>query len=211
MVWLCMPYCSPTPGSTFLLGFKGENPSPGPTLMKEPCPPWAWPSLPPTATVWNQSPAPPAWGTTPRLPAQPATDLIQLEGDHGDRMEDGGRGPGDGGDALGAGALRDGDPGTALRGQTRPGSGAPSPLPCQEPVCCPPTKPQPTAGNSYHPRALISHPKWWRSGKRGGRDLPSPPSQMPWAALPNSILTCSRIRFTVSPFCGRKNMEWLLA
>lgn len=44
----------------------------------------------------------------------PATDLIQLEGDHGDSMEDSCCGPSDGGDALGAGALGDGDPGTAL-------------------------------------------------------------------------------------------------
>lgn len=40
--------------------------------------------------------------------------------------------------------------------------------------------------------------------------LPSPPNQVPWAPLPNSILTCSRIRFTVSPFCRRQNRGWLL-
>lgn len=40
-------------------------------------------------------------------------------------------------------------------------------------------------------------------------DLPSPPNQDPWL-LPSSFLTCSRIRFTVSPFCRRESRGRLL-
>ena len=153
--------------------------------MKEPCP---GPGLPchllPSCGFGALFPPTLPWGTTPGLPAQPASDLIQLEGDHGDRMEDSGGRSSDGGDALGAGALRDGDPGTALRVQTRPGSGAPSPLPCQEPVCLPTHLAPAKAGNSYLPRALTGHPRWWGSGKMWARDLPSPPNLQTLGSIP---------------------------
>lgn len=165
------PCCSPSRGRTCLLGCEGEKPSPGPTLMKEPGPPWVWPSLPPAAPVWNPGP-----GNHSQPPSPPATDLIQLEGDHGDRMEDSRCRPCDGGDALGAGALRDGDPGAALRGHTTPGGGAPSPLPCQEPVCLPPYqapahhwKQLPSKGTHYSSQMVGSREK-------GGAGI-SPPLQ----------------------------------
>lgn len=76
---------------------------------------------------------------------------------------------------------------------------------------CRPTRPQPTPGNNYLPRVLITHPKWWGAGKKVGQGSPLPskpdalgssPKLQPHL-LPDSLYSLS--------FLWEKNTEWLLA
>lgn len=67
------------------------------------------------ATIWRQDRVGFSQAATLRLPPQLGTNLIQLEGNHGDCMEDSSCRASDGSNSLRAGALRDGDPGTALQ------------------------------------------------------------------------------------------------
>lgn len=143
-------------------------------------------------------------GNQPWPLPQTATDLVQLEGDHGDRVEDGRRRPGDGGDALGAGALGDGDPGAALRVQDKRraagGTSAFSPATCLPAPSTGPSKgwwkPPPSGGTRWYPQTVGFE-------EEVGQGSPFP--------SPLRTLTCSRIRFTVSPFCRRQNRKRLLA
>lgn len=67
----------------------------------------------PIATIWRQGQVSHRQPPSDSHPLD--TNLIQLEGDHGDCMENSSCRPSDGGDPLRAGALRDGYPGTALQ------------------------------------------------------------------------------------------------
>lgn len=154
-----------------------------------------------TATIWSRTPVLP--GNQPWPPPQPATDLVQLEGDHGDCMEDSRRRPGDGGDALGARALRDGDAGTALRVQNKCRAAGLLRFLASSMSACPTHRPQQSC------KPPLSRGTHWSSQTVGSREKvgqESPLSSKPGAlgSSPHPSLTCSRIRFTVSPFCRRQ-------
>lgn len=188
---------APLPGSTFLLGEEGGKPSPSPTPMREPCPGLDFPPIP-SHYVGSESCS--SQATTLGLPLQAATDLVQLEGDHGDSMEDGCCRTCDGGDALGARAFRDGNPGTALQVQDKHGA-----------VGLSTSSPGPRRGRTatFQGHSLVIPDGGFR--ERVGQGSPLPPNLVPWVPLPNCALTCSRIRFTVSPFCRDKTGDRLFS
>lgn len=205
MVWLCLPH----PRSTFLLGFEGGKPCPNPTLMKEPCPGLSLSChLQPLRGVGALFPCPrePPLASHPSHPrtssslkaimetawktaAVDPVMVVMRSGQEPSEMVI---------RALLCGYRKAGQQvsfSTSLPGTYLP---AHSPGPGQG------WKQLPSKGTHWSSQIVGFR-------ENAARDLPSPPNQVPWAALPNSILTCSRIRFTVSPFCRRQNTEWFLA